>query len=75
MGRRLTSRSYGAQVMYTMTEEFPLSLDANLHPFGVPVVMTVPAELTGWTASVLPFAPVSVGPMPQPRALSVALVH
>jgi hypothetical protein len=61
--------------MYTTTALLAPSLDLNLHPFGVPVTMTVPAELTGSTANVLPFVPVIVGAIPQPRALSVVLVH
>jgi len=61
--------------MYTTTELFPASLEMNFHPFGVPFVMTVPPEFTGSTANVLLFAPVSVGFMPHPRALSVLAVH
>jgi hypothetical protein len=61
--------------MYTTTALFPASLDVYFHPLGVPLVMTFPAESIGRIASVLPFAPVKVGAIPAPSALSVALLQ
>jgi hypothetical protein len=33
--------------MYTTILVLPTMVDVNFHPFGVPVVMTVPLESTG----------------------------
>jgi hypothetical protein len=51
------------------------ALDVNFHPFGVPLVMTLPLESTGCMASVVLFTPVNVGANPAPRLLSVVAVH